>query len=225
MYVYTDYPYGATIDSADRDAAKQWWGPVETSWIRANVVTDTFGNSIDASGTSQHLTGGADRALLHALREVADVVVVGGATLRAEPKSIPSNRPVVVVSRGASVPDETIAKANAGITVLHHRDAIPPVGVDSVVLSRFTGTSIAAAIRKLGHRRIVVEGGSVLLTTMLATGSISEWCQTFSPNYAGYPNSHGRLNVPGTVTFSAHDAAGFRYTRINPDGAPVSHSD
>jgi len=225
MYVYTDYPYGETIDSADRYAAAQWWGPAETPWIRANVVTDTFGNSIDAFGTSQHLTGGADRALLHALREVADVVVVGGATLRAEPNSIPRDRPVVVVSRSASVPDAAIAKARAGITVLHHRDANPPAGVDAVVLSRFTGTSIAAAIRKLGHRRIVIEGGSVLLTAMLATGSISEWCQTFSPNYTGNPSTHGRLDVSGTVTFSAHDAAGFRYTRITPDGAPVSHRD
>lgn len=225
MYVYTDYPYGPPIDASDVALAIEWWGPPDTSWVRANIVTDALGNSIDATGTSSGLTGGADRALLKALRESADVVVMGGATVRAEPQSIPRTRPVVVVSRTSDVPPEAVARAAAGMTVLHSRSATPPIGAAGVVLPRFTGTSIVAALHKLGHRRIVVEGGATLLRTMLESESISEWCQTLSPHTVGNDSPAGNVDVSGVVTLTAHDSAGFRYTRKTLNGAPVSSVD
>jgi riboflavin biosynthesis pyrimidine reductase len=225
MYVYTDFPYGPPIDASDVDQAIEWWGPADTSWVRANIVTDALRNSIDATGTSSGLTGGADRALLKALRESADVVVIGGATVRAEPHSIPRNRPVVVVSRTANVPPEAVARAAGGMTVLHNRSATPPTGAAGLVLPRFTGTSIVAALHKLGHRRIVVEGGATLLRTMLESGSITEWCQTLSPHTVGNDSTVGNVDVSGVVTLTAHDSAGFRYTRKTLNGAPVASAD
>jgi hypothetical protein len=81
MYVHTDFPYGQAFDANDMAAAKGWWGPGDSPWVRANIITDTQGNAVDTDGTSNGLTGGADRALLAALRAVADVVVMGGATV------------------------------------------------------------------------------------------------------------------------------------------------
>lgn len=222
MYVHTDFPYGQAIDANDVDAARAWWGGPDDTWVRANIVTDAQGNPVDADGTSGGLTGGADRALLTALRAVADVVVLGGATVRAEPESVPRDRPVVIVSRSGDVPRSAIERARTGITMLHHRSAEIPAGVTGIVLPRFTGTSIVAALTQLGHRRVVVEGGATLLRTMLQSRSITEWCQTISPHLSRSPSLPAPLEPGGILTMSAHDTAGFRYTRRTLNGAPVA---
>jgi riboflavin biosynthesis pyrimidine reductase len=225
MYVYTDFPFGSPIDANNLDDAIAWWESPHESWVRANVVTDARGNTIDSNGTSSALTGGADRALLTALRESADVVVIGGATIRAEPHAVPRNRPVVVVSRTANIPADAIARAASGMTVLHHRSTALPNGVVGVALARFTGTAIVAALNKLGHHKIVVEGGATLLRTMLESNSITEWCQTLSPHAVGKESVGGTLDVSGVVSFTAHDTAGFRYTRRTLNGAPVASAE
>ena len=222
MYVHTDFPYGQAFDANDMAAAKDWWGSGDSPWVRANIITDTQGNAVDIDGTSNGLTGGADRALLTALRAVADVVVLGGSTVRAEPESVPRDRPVVIVSRSAKIPISIIERARAGITLLHHRSAEVPAGVEGIVLPRFTGTSIVSALSQLGHRRIVVEGGATLLRTMLQSRSITEWCQTISPQLSRAEAQPVPLEPGGILTLAAHDTAGFRYTRRKLNGAPVS---
>jgi riboflavin biosynthesis pyrimidine reductase len=225
MYVHTDFPYGQAFDANDMAAAKGWWGPGDSPWVRANIITDTQGNAVDTDGTSNGLTGGADRALLAALRAVADVVVMGGATVRAEPESVPRDCPVVIVSRSANIPAAAIDRANGEVIVLHHRSAEVPPGVVGIVLPRFTGTSIVSALSQLGHRRIVVEGGVTLLRTMLQSRSITEWCQTISPHLSRSEPSPSELEPGGVLTLSAHDSAGFRYTRKTLNGAPVAGSE
>jgi len=222
MYVYTDFPYGSAIDANDAASARAWWGPADESWVRANIITDAQGNAVGSDGTSESLTGGADRALLTALRAAADVVVIGGATVRAEPQSVPRDRPVVIVSRNANIPLSVIERAHAGITVLHHRSVEAPRGVVGVVLPRFTGTSILAALTKLGHHRVVVEGGVTLLRAMFQSRSITEWCQTISPHLSRHEGTTNDFDLDGTLTLSAHDAAGFRYTRKSLNGAPLA---
>ena len=222
MYVHTDFPYGQAIDANDVNAARAWWGGTDEPWVRANIITDAQGNPVDADGTSSGLTGGADRALLAALRAVADVVVLGGATVRAEPESVPRDRPVIIVSRSANIPASVVERAHAGVTVLHHRGFDSPQGVVGIVLPRFTGTSIVAALKQLGHRRVVVEGGPTLLRTMLQSRSITEWCQTISPHLSRSVSLPVPLEPGGILTMSAHDTAGFRYTRRTLNGAPVA---
>lgn len=224
MLVHTDFPYGIAFDTLNREAAKLWWDTRGDDWVRVNVITDALGHVIGASGTSQDLTGGADRALLLALRDISDVVVLGGATVRAEPLSVPRDKPLVIVSRSADVPAAAIDRAHGGITVLHHSSATLPDGVEGVVLPRFTGTAILKAVQALGHRRIVVEGGLRLIEQFITSGVVTEWCQTVSP-IAGEQSADVVVpTVTGELTLMAHDDSGFRYTRRLVDGAPRKSS-
>ncbi len=52
-------------------------------WVRGNVITSLDGGAT-TDGTSGGLGGTGDRALFNVLRELADVVVVGAGTARAE---------------------------------------------------------------------------------------------------------------------------------------------
>lgn len=220
MLVHTDFPYGIAFDSRNTDAAKLWWDTLGDEWVRVNVITDALGHAVGTSGTSEDLSGGADRALLNALREIADVVVLGGATVRAEPLSVPRNKAVVIVSRSADIPAHAIARASGGITVLHHRSATAPDGVTGIVLPRFTGSAILSALRTMGHRRIVVEGGLKLVSQFVTSRAVTEWCQTVSP-VPGSPSADVVVpTVTGDLSLMAHDDSGYRYTRRLLNGAP-----
>lgn len=224
MLVHTDFPYGIAFDTLNREAAKLWWNTLGDDWIRVNIITDALGHTVGSSGTSQDLTGGADRALLLALRDIADVVVLGGATVRAEPLSVPRSTPLVIVSKSADIPDSVIERAEGGVTVLHHKSATPPVGAQSVVLPRFTGAAIVKAIHSLGHRKIVVEGGLTIIEQFLAAGAITEWCQTISSTPGEQVADVLVPTVTGELSLMAHDDSGFRYTRRLLDGAPSKRS-
>lgn len=220
MKVYTDFPYAAPFDADDASDARAWWDTLGPRWVRANLVTDPFGLLTGSTNTSDDLTGGADRRLLTALRDIADVVVIGGETVRAEPLAVPTDTPVVIVSRTATVPETAIRRARGGITVLHHQSAKAPAGTNGVVLTRFTGSSIIKAIRALGHSTIVVEGGPTLIERLLASGSIDEFCLTVSPR-AAHTGSAVRLpTFYGELALLAHDTAGYRYWRRRLNGAP-----
>ena len=220
MLVHTDFPYGIAFDTLNRDAARLWWDTAGDEWVRVNVITDALGHAVGSSGTSQELTGGADRALLRALRDLADVVVIGGATVRAEPLSVPRDKPLIVVSRTANIPAAAIDRAHGGITVLHHSSATAPDGTTGIVLSRFTGSAIIKVIHELGHRKIVLEGGLTLIAQFLKSGVVTEWCQTVSP-FPGEQSADVVVpTVTGDLTLMAHDDSGFRYTRRLVDGAP-----
>lgn len=220
MLVHTDFPYGIAFDTLNREAAKLWWDTRGDEWVRVNVITDALGHAVGPSGTSADLTGGADRALLLALRDIADVVVLGGATVRAEPLSVPRSTPVVIVSRSANIPESVIDRAVGGVTVLHHSSATPPAGADGIVLTRFTGTTMLKAIQALGHRKIVVEGGLTIINQFIAGGVVTEWCQTVSPIPGEQSAEVVVPTVTGELTLMAHDDSGFRYTRRLVDGAP-----
>lgn len=220
MLVHTDFPYGIAFDTLNREATRAWWDTAGDDWVRVNLITDALGHTIGSSGTSQDLTGGADRALLLALRELADVVVLGGATVRAEPLSVPRDKPLVIVSRTADVPDSAIDRAHGGVTILHHKSSTVPDGAQSVVLPRFTGQAILKAIHGLGHRKIVVEGGLTLINQLLSAGLVTEWCQTISPTPGEQAADVVVPSIDGTLSLMAHDDSGFRYTRRVLDGAP-----
>src|SRR5665213_2942581 len=52
-------------------------------WVMANMVTALDG-SVTRGGHAKDLSGAADQAHFHALREIADVILVGANTVRIE---------------------------------------------------------------------------------------------------------------------------------------------
>lgn len=219
MKLVNDYPLVNVIDTNDDEAMRHWVDTLGESWVRLNLVTDTLGHTVGASGSSSDLSGGADRAVLSALREVADVVVIGGETVRREPDAVPRSRPVVVVSKSGDVPFTAIQRARGGMTVLHSASVSSPAGTTGIALPRFSGAAIVRAVRSLGHSAILCEGGATIATTLLKARVVDEVCLTISPR-VGDPHGPALGSVEGTTVSIAHDDDGFRYVRRRPDGAP-----
>src|ERR1700683_4935867 len=55
----------------------------EGTWVRANMIASVDG-AVSVDGRSGGLSGAADRLVFKVLRSLADVIVVGAGTARAE---------------------------------------------------------------------------------------------------------------------------------------------
>ncbi len=53
------------------------------TWVRANFISSADG-AVSLDGRSGGLSGKADRLLFHVLRALADIILVGAGTVRAE---------------------------------------------------------------------------------------------------------------------------------------------
>src|SRR4051812_27645215 len=69
--------------SADVDPLDAYALDRSRPWLRMNFVASLDG-AVEVDGYSRGLSSPADQALLHALRVLADVVMVGAGTLRHE---------------------------------------------------------------------------------------------------------------------------------------------
>lgn len=220
MQINNDYPEVFAVDSQNSTDLVRWWDTLGTDWVRVNLVTDALGNTVGASGSSSDLSGSGDRAALTALRELADVVVIGGATVRAEPESVPRKGDVVIVSKSGDIPLSAIKRARGRVTVLHARSGRAPSATAGVVLAQFTGDAIITAVRKLGYSRILCDGGLTLIGVLLDANIIDEWCHTLSPKLGVSAPGLVAPDVGGSLSNVAHDSEGFRYTRRTLGGAP-----
>lgn len=129
--------------------------PVSGRWIRANILFDAHGNVTGPDGTSASLTRGRDRELLRQLRADADVVVVGGASVRAEGWFFPPHGEIVVVSQSGDVP----------IDVAAHPDRI-------IVVSSIE--NLTSALETLDADHVVCEAGPRLLNELLEHDVVDE---------------------------------------------------
>ena len=220
MRIDNDYPEVFAVDSQNSTDLTAWWDTLGPEWVRVNLVTDALGNTVGETGSSSDLSGPGDRASLTTLRDLADVVLIGGATVRAEPDSVPRKGDVVIVSKSGNIPLDAIKRARGTVTVLHARSGVVPNATTGVVLARFTGAAIIAAVRKLGYRRIVCDGGLTLIHTLLDADVVDEWCQTLSPRLGVSTPGLVAPDVGGSLSNVAHDADGYHYTRRRLGGAP-----
>jgi 5-amino-6-(5-phosphoribosylamino)uracil reductase len=173
----------------------------------ANMVSSVDG-AYATDGRSGGLSGPADRAMFHALRGIADDILVAAGTARAERYRRPSpeegsaeiraahgQRPaarLVLVSRSLHIPDDQPFLTGDGPDpiVLH------PAGSDTSALptgleSRGAGEDeldLAAALASLGEdgsRMVLCEGGPSLLGQLVAADLIDELFITTSPTLVG----------------------------------------
>lgn len=190
-------------------------------WLRANMVASADG-AATLRGRSGGLSGGADRLVFTILRSLADVIVVGAQTARAEhyrpvqqQEVRPELRagrtgtpPVAVISRRLDLDTETClftaAPPDARTIVIttelapEERRASAARHADIIVAGTHAVDLAAAlsALAGLGHRRVLTEGGPHLLGQFADAELLDELCLTVSPLMAG-PDAGRIVASPG----------------------------
>ena len=189
--------------SVDRPA------PADRPWLLTNMIASVDGATA-LDGVSGGLGGDPDRAVFAAIREVADLILVAGGTVRAEsygpPKSSDDAR-ARRVARGQA-PDPRLAVVTAslnldpagdlftggGVTPLIITAAQAPAeprrrleDVAEVVTAGIERVDLAAALASLADTADVVlsEGGPSLLGQLATDDLIDELCLTLAPAIAG----------------------------------------
>ena len=175
-------------------------------WVRANMVAAVDG-AASVGGRSGGLSGAADRLLFGILRSLADVILVGAGTARAEhyrpaqPASMPpalragrpATPPIAVISGRLTVDPRTAlftaAPPDARTIVITSEQAPAAqraaVAEHADVIVAGTGrVDLKAALAGLaarGYPRVLTEGGPHLLAELAAGGLLDELCLTVSP--------------------------------------------
>ncbi|MEU0271948.1 pyrimidine reductase family protein [Streptomyces sp. NPDC006307] len=182
--------------------------PEGRSWLRANMVSSLDG-AAQHDGRSEPISSAADMRIFGTLRALADVVVVGAETVRAEGYRPARAREAFAARREAAGqgPAPAIAVVSASLeldfsaplftqplvpTLLLTGAAAPPervreaerAGAEVIVAGDGTGVEPLRAVRALAERgltRQLTEGGPRLLGQLVAAGVLDELCLTVSP--------------------------------------------
>ena len=181
-------------------------------WLRANMVSSVDG-AASLDGVTQGLSSKADRRLFALMRTLADVIVVGAATVRAENYAAvrqhelwpdlrpgrPPTPPIAVITARLDLDPSSrlIATAPAWARTIIITTAQAPAdrraaleGLTDVIVAGQDTVDLKAAIAALaerGHRRMLAEGGPHLLAQIAEAGLLDELCLTVEPG-AGRPD-------------------------------------
>lgn len=183
--------------------------PPGRTWVRANMVTSLDGSAVQ-DGRSEGLSGTADKEVFGVLRGLADVVLVGAGTARAEGYKAPRTKPsyadlraglgqrpapvLALVSRRLDLdPASALFTGDERTIVITTEDSDQArrselAEVCDVVLAGTGKVDIEAAIDRLAERglaRILCEGGPTLLGDLINAGRLDELCLTISPKAVG----------------------------------------
>ncbi|MGZ6993331.1 MAG: dihydrofolate reductase family protein, partial [Ilumatobacteraceae bacterium] len=158
--------------------------PTDRPWLGLCMVSSIDGSTV-LDSNSRGLSSKTDQEVLLTLRGLADVLIVGAATVRIEgygPPRKPGQR-VGVVSRKGNV-DSTSALFTSGAGFLILPDDAPPTPIDSVRAGRGE-VDLAAALAQLDADFVQAEGGALLNGALAAADLIDELNLTLSPMLAG----------------------------------------
>ena len=182
-------------------------------WVRANMVSTLDGAASGGDGRSGSINTPADFRVFVLLRALADVVLAGAGTVRAEGYGLPRARPALaarrrsagqddapllaVVTRSGRVPTDqglfgaerptlvVTCRAAGDETLARLRDL---AGDRHVIVAGDEDVDVSAALDALGERgfrRVLCEGGPSLLGAVAAAGCLDELCLTWSPTLVG----------------------------------------
>ncbi|MFN8077370.1 MAG: dihydrofolate reductase family protein [Kineosporiaceae bacterium] len=198
-------------------------------WVRASMVSTLDGAIAGPDGVSASISGPADRAVLSVLRALADVVLVGAGTARAEGYRVPVPKPQFQgrrrKHRQAAAPVLAVVSGRGDLDGL---EQVFADGEDSLLVtcaaadveglrSRLGGHRVVVAgestvdpliavaqLAGAGLRRVLLEGGPRLLGSHVEAGRLDELCLTWSPVLVG--GLEGRLALGGPAKLPARPA-------------------
>jgi riboflavin biosynthesis pyrimidine reductase len=181
---------------------------LDRCWVRGNMIASLDGGATVA-GRAGGLAGAGDKALFKVMREVADVVLVGAGTVRAENYS---GAQLTVASRQwrhargqQEVPPIAVVTASGALepeSRLFTRTETPPLVFTTTV--SFTATrerlqeaevvdastsdpiavdtnAVMAELARRGLYRVLCEGGPTLLGDVVSGGLLDELGLTIAP--------------------------------------------
>lgn len=182
-------------------------------WLRANFIASLDGGAT-FGGRSGQLGGPGDRTVFGALREMADVILVGAGTVRTE--GYAGARPTVAQrqrrqSRGQSeVPRLAIVSQSGRLErdmAVFTRTEVPPLVCTCTAAADHTRRTLAgladvvdcsigdpdsvdcaamlATLADRGLPRILTEGGPMLFSSFVEHGLLDELCLTVAPTLVG----------------------------------------
>jgi riboflavin biosynthesis pyrimidine reductase len=179
--------------------------PDDRPFVFLNMVASVDGRAT-LGGRTNTLGSAADTLLLTELRALADAVLIGSGTLRAEgyarlvanPERVarrtaagqPETPTAVLLSRSLDLPWDAGLFAAADQPVLLYTGsdaAVPPVAAPMEIV-RLADPAPAAALADLrgrGVRALLCEGGPTLNRALLAGDLVDELFLTLSPLLAG----------------------------------------
>ncbi len=196
---------GTDQDGAATLADLYAFGPGVT--VRAMMNTSIDGAVAGADGTSGSLRNPDDSFVFGVLRALADVVLVGAATVRTEDYRRPlgradlrdpSRRPaggahpvLAIMSRSGELPTTVeadwptlLVTPSAGAAGAARRSGLPA----SHVIVADSPADIVAALSSRGLRGIQLEGGPSALGRFAAAGALDELCLSTSHVTVGGPS-------------------------------------
>ena len=213
------------VDVGELARLYQYPGELSRSFVRANMIASLDG-AATVDGRAGGLAGRGDRALFKIMREVADVVLVGAGTVRAENYSgaqlsvaarqrrqaldQPEVPPIAVITAsGALEPDSRLFTRTETPPLIFTTTAMLSATRDRLhgraeVIDASTtdpiAVDVAAALAELARRgmhRVLCEGGPTLLGQVIASGLLFQLALTLAPKVAA--GSATRIAVCGST--------------------------
>lgn len=181
----------------------------DAPFVRVNFVASADG-AVSVDGLSEGLGTPGDKRVFGLLRELAQVVLVGAGTARAEgyrgarrpTRGTDTPPPIAVVTGSADLDPGTglFTDTRTPTIVLttsdaprERRDRLTAAGADVAVLDDLGPAALLAELVRRGLRRVLCEGGPSLHGALIAADAVDELCLTVSPLLAG--GAAGRIAV------------------------------
>jgi len=221
--------------------------PVDAVYANFIASLDGVAALVAPRGAGPTLRGvaDADRFVMGLLRFLADAVLIGAGTLRADRghlwsagyidreraadyRALGRDEPrlVVVTASGDLDPAERALQAGALVLTTEPgasrlRGRLPAAcTVRALGTGRLPASAILAAIRAEGHRRVLTEGGPTLVARLAAERALDELFLTVSPVLAGRRSGDGRTGLVDGVHFLPGDG---RWARLRSARTSGSH--
>lgn len=196
-------------------------------WLRGMMVMSLDGATVGPDGKSGSLSGPVDRQVLAQTRRLADAILVGASTIRAEryrpmlakdadaaersALGLAAAPVVAIVSGSLDLPwqEPLFAESTMPVLVLTAQSADPDRLAEArqhAEVEVLPGTScdpqdIVAALHRRQLRRITCEGGAVLLSGIAGAGLLDELDLTIAPLLIG----GGQVLTGGNQALAAGD--------------------
>ncbi|HSP76584.1 MAG TPA: dihydrofolate reductase family protein [Cryobacterium sp.] len=182
------------LDPVNRDWLLRCYSPGPGAYLRVNMIASLNGGVAGSDGTSDSLSSRLDRRILGVIRELADVVLIGAGSVRAEGYVVPARAALAVVTSSGDLAGHRLgdsahpqpvfifcpssAVGRVAAATAGSRATVVPLDDENGLLAPAT---ILAALHTLGLTRIVCEGGPVLAGQFFAADLVDEFCLSTSP--------------------------------------------